>query len=114
MALKVLSGIQKVRLPDFSRPEIRVAALLCLYNFLAMCAFCVIKPVRRALLLDRMGLMGLLISYMGAAVVTGVVIAITGWVSRRVPARFAVLMTTVFFLVNLFVFDLDRWWYETF
>jgi hypothetical protein len=38
----------------------------------------VIKPVRSVLLLDRMGLVGLLISYMGAAVVTGVVIAATG------------------------------------
>lgn len=97
-------GSIKARLPDFSRPEIRVAALLCLYNFLAMCAFCVIKPVRSALLLDRMGLVGLLISYMGAAAVTGVVIAATGFVSRRLPARFAVLLTTGIFLVNLLVF----------
>jgi AAA family ATP:ADP antiporter len=94
----------KARLPDFSRPEIRVAALLCLYNFLAMCAFCVIKPVRSALLLDRMGLVGLLISYMGAAVVTGMVIAATDWVSRRVPDRFAVLVSTLILLSNLFVF----------
>ncbi len=78
MALKTLVDGLNARLPDFSRSEIRVAALLCLYNFLAMCAFCVIKPVRSVLLLDRMGLVGLLISYMGAAVVTGVVIAATG------------------------------------
>lgn len=104
----------KALLPDFSRSEVRVAALLFLYNFLAMCAFCVIKPVRSALLLDRMGLIGLLISYMGAAVLTGIVVLATGWVSRRVSSRFAVVTTTVILLINLiffrFLFDWGGDW----
>ncbi len=43
----------RLRFPDFSRPEMRTAALLFAYNFLIMSAFTVIKPVRSALLLER-------------------------------------------------------------
>ena len=44
------------RLSDSSRREIRVTALQFLYNFLVMCAFSGVKPVRNAMLLYRLGI----------------------------------------------------------
>ncbi|MCZ6634860.1 MAG: MFS transporter [bacterium] len=94
----------KLRLPDLSRPEIRVAALLCGYYFLVMCAFSVIKPVRSALLLDRLGISWLPVGFVGAAVVTGLVVFVVGWLDDRLPERRRVSGSMAILFLNLLMF----------
>lgn len=92
------------KLPDLSHPEMRVVTLLFLYNFLVMCAFTVIKPVRSALLLERLGPSWLNAGYIGAAVVTGVAVYAAGWFSVRVPERNRVFVTMLGLMLNLLIF----------
>jgi len=92
------------RLPDFSRPEVRVAALLFLYNFLIMCAFAVVKPVRNALLLQRLGPSYLPYGLIGQPLLTGLAVATSGWFAARTPERNRVLATTLVLTLNLLLF----------
>ena len=97
-------GPSRWRLPDFSRPEIRVAALLFLYNFLIMCAFAVVKPVRNALLLQRLGPSWLPYGLIGQPLLTGLAVATSGWFAARTPERNRVLATTLVLTLNLLLF----------
>ena len=92
------------RLPDLSRPEMRTAALLFAYNFLIMGAFTVIKPVRSALLLERLGPAWLPVGYIGQPLITGLAVAASGWLAVRVPERSRVSATTLGLLLNLLLF----------
>ncbi len=97
------------QLPDFSRPEIRTAILLCLYYFLVMCAFTVLKPVRNAILLDRLGKAWLPVAFMGLPIITGLAVYSAGWFAARIPDRNRVLATTITLILNLLLF---RWLFE--
>jgi AAA family ATP:ADP antiporter len=93
-------------MPTKTRREIRITTLLFVYNFLVMCSFSVIKPVRNALLLDRLGPSWLPIGFVGAAIATGLVVYVAGWLSDRIPERTRVFATTVALAANVLLF---RW-----
>lgn len=90
----------------FARREARTVALLAVYNFLVMCAFAVVKPVRNALLLEHLGPSWLPVGSIGTAVVTGAVVFVAGWLASRVRERNRVFVTTLALLLNLLMF---RW-----
>ena len=96
-------------LPDFSRPDIRAASLLFLYYFLVMCAFSAVKPVRNALLLDRLGPDWLPVGFIGTAVVTGGVVFLSSCLARCVPERLRVFGTVTVLIGNLLLF---RWLFD--
>ena len=74
---------RRFRLPDFTRPEIRVAAVLFVNNFLLLCSFTMIKPVRNAIILDRLGPAWLPVGFIGAALATGLAVSMAGWLAAR-------------------------------
>ena len=93
-------------LTDVRREEVRPLVLMILYGFLAMTSYYVVKPVRNAVFIDRVGAANLPYVYILTALIVSVIMVFySRWVDR-IGHKTLLIGTMAFFASNLLVF---RW-----
>ena len=93
-------------LTDVRRDELRPLILMIVYGFLAMTSYYVVKPVRNAVFLDRVGAANLPYVYMATALIVSVIMVFySRWVDR-IGHKTLLLGTIGFLASNLVLF---RW-----
>lgn len=93
-------------LTDVRREEVRPLVLMILYGFLAMTSYYVVKPVRNAVFVDRVGAHNLPYVYILTALIVSVImIFYSRWVDR-IGHKTLLLGTIAFLASNLLIF---RW-----
>ncbi len=95
-SLKVFMNVQK--------GERMVTLLLFLWQFLFICVYYVLRPIRRGLFLDGLGNEWMPLVYIGTALVTGVVVVLYSKFSH-LPRKVLISSVYGFFCVNLLI-----WW----
>jgi AAA family ATP:ADP antiporter len=93
-------------LTDVRREEVRALVLMIVYGFLAMTSYYVVKPVRNAVFVDRVGADNLPYVYILTAIIVSVImVAYSRWV-HRIGHKTLLLGTFAFLASNLLAF---RW-----
>src|SRR5687768_1663263 len=93
-------------LTDVRRDEVRPLVLMITYGFLAMTSYYVVKPVRNAVFVDRVGSDNLPYVYILTALIVSVImIFYSRWVDR-IGHKTLLLGTIAFLASNLLIF---RW-----
>jgi AAA family ATP:ADP antiporter len=85
---------------DLRQGEEKLVLLLFACFFLITCPHTIIKALRYADLLHRMGAGGLPLAYMAAAVVTGLVVIFHTRIYPRVPGQLMITATLGFFIIT--------------
>ena len=93
-------------LTNIRREEMRIVLLMMLYGFLAMTSYYVVKPVRNALFVERLGAENLPYVYILTAIVVSLVMIVYSRYVNRIGHIALIVGTLVFLSLNLIAF---RW-----
>jgi AAA family ATP:ADP antiporter len=93
-------------LTNVNREEFRVVFLMLVYGFLAMTSYYLVKPVRNAVFIERLGAENLPYVYILTAIVVSLVMVVYSRYVNRVGHIALLVGTFVFLASNLFLF---RW-----
>src|SRR5688572_11404412 len=104
MASKIASRLQA--LTNVRQEETKVVLLMVLYGFLAMTSYYVVKPVRNAVFVERLGAENLPYVYILTAVVVSLVMVVYSRYVNRVGHVALLIGTFIFLASNLLLF---RW-----
>ena len=97
----------KVRsLVDIKRDEIRQTFLMFAYNFLIIASYTIVKSVRDALFIHRVGAGKLPYVYIGIALIAGIVVQGYDRLAQRTKRSHFIIGSNLFFTLNILVF----WW----
>ena len=98
---------RKVRsLVDIKREEISQTFLMFVYNFLIIASYTIIKSIRDALFIHRVGARNLPYVYIGIALVAGIVVQGYDRLAQGIKRSHLVVGSNLFFILNVMVF----WW----
>jgi AAA family ATP:ADP antiporter len=104
MASKTASRL--AALTNIRREELKVVFLMVMYGFLAMTSYYVVKPVRNAVFVERLGAENLPYVYILTAVVVSLVMVVYSRYVHKIGHIALIVGTLLFLASNLFVF---RW-----
>ncbi len=94
------------KIVDIKPGEVGLAFLFFFYFFLITAPYYIIKPIRNASYLDRLGDERLPLAYLLTAIVMGLIVNLHSRLQVRLPRYLLVISSLVFFLSNICLF----WW----
>jgi len=91
---------------DIKSGEVAVSFFFFFYFFLITAPYYIIKPIRNASYLDRLGDERLPLAYLLTAIIMGLIVNLHSRLQVRLPRHRLVISSLVFFLSNISLF----WW----
>jgi AAA family ATP:ADP antiporter len=94
------------RVVDIKRREVSVSFFFFFYFFLTTAPYYIIKPIRNASYLDRLGDERLPLAYLLTAIIMGLIVNLHSRLQVKLPRYLLIISSLVFFLGNVLLF----WW----
>jgi AAA family ATP:ADP antiporter len=91
---------------DIKPGEVAVSLFFFFYFFLITAPYYIIKPIRNASYLDRLGDERLPLAYLLTAIIMGLIVNLHSRLQVRLPRHRLVIFSLIFFLSNISIF----WW----